>query len=442
MIQTRAPFKVILLLLTAHCSGCSEQSARGDGGSDGSEDHSVGAKKKDAEPDNTIDAGPGWRPYTEIPGCDLQVATNLQSPAFSIRWIACPGNGAACLQADTIDWGQGIEGAPARITFAKASPKQDYFFLAHSVPLPSFQEVIYTLPSFTPVQAWLLSETGSCDLVKFFGDQKGAMLQILPSVKMFAAGGLPGVFTSPTYAALTPPVQQGQNTAFWSMSDTTVSFDIQPQHSVARLPFGQTNYVRTTTGKLSEPIVVADDVFAHDEYGNNGWDQIVRVNADGSITPFRSAPQRHVTMFRADANRMVWVETFGDSNFQNFDQPNAELWGAPYTNDPTTLGTTAKKIATLPGVRTGWGDARYFSGYYAVVPMLTDNVRSTLYVVRVADGYVKTIDVNALVGPDNVHPYMLARIASVSQTEVIGILSQVNWSPIFGLVKLQLGAWP
>jgi hypothetical protein len=44
---------------------------------------------------------------------------------------------------------------------------------------------------------------------------------------------------------------------------------------------------------------------------------------------------------------MYWTECYGTSDPTSNVQPNVEVWSAPYTNDPTTLSTTATKVATL-----------------------------------------------------------------------------------------------
>jgi hypothetical protein len=385
------------------------------------------------------DATAGWRSYTELPNCNLEVALDPIKSASKISWVACPGNNGSCLQIDTKGW----EGpnSVVQITFAHVSPKHDYLALVHAIP-QGFEQSIYSMPSYTPIQAWhVVDKLPLCAVLPMFGPNKAALLQNGPSMAHLAGGAMPTVFTGPTYLDLIPAIAGDQNPEFsGSISDTTVAFDIQPNGQIARLPLGQGNYIATKGIKLAEPIVVGDDVYAYNEYGTDGWSGIARVNADGSTTPYRYVTQRHVSAFRADTNWAVWLETYGDSNFSNWSQPTAELWGAPYTNDPSKLAATAKKLATLPGVRTEIPEPVYSEGYYAVAGGVSDPVKPTVYVVRVADGMVKTIDANALVGPDNVHPYYLS-LTTVSQTEVYGIINQVNWTPRLGFVRLDLGSW-
>ena len=111
------------------------------------------------------------------------------------------------------------------------------------------------------------------------------------------------------------------------------------------------------------------------------------------------------------------------------------------TNDPSTLATTAKKLADLPGVRTGSPEPRYADGYYAARGGTLPTDKPIVYVVRVSDGVVKKFDMNAIVGPDASKPYFLD-LAGVSETEVIGVLHHVNGAPYFGVARIQLGAWP
>lgn len=433
----------LLTAATAACTHCGEGGVRPtDASAGGPIDAGRRRDAADAKADVDLgEAGPGFRIYTELPDCDLQVAIDPQAVASKIAWIPCPGKGSSCRQIDMNgwEWDETLQ-APPNISYARTSPGGDYLTLAHQVPITQFDIAVYELPQYSPIQVWRTA-TGKCSVLPIFGRKMGALVQTHPTIATVASGDILSVLANPAFAPLAPAVPALEDIAFESMSDTTLSFDIQPLHEVARMPVGSTNYVYTKGLKLSEPIVVGDDVFAHHEYGIDGWSGLVRVNADGTTTGYRYVAQRHIYSFRADANWALWVETFGDPNYLNFDQPNAELWGAPYTNDPSTLASTAKKIATLPGVLTGVGDPAYSGGYYAIYASLSAQQRTTLYVVRVSDGTVKTLDTNALIGPDATNGYYIGRIASISSTEITGILAKVNLNTGFGFVRLQLGPW-
>ena len=58
-----------------------------------------------------------------------------------------------------------------------------------------------------------------------------------------------------------------------------------------------------------------------------------------------------------------------------------------------------------------------------------------------SDGFVKKLDVDAIVGPDGVKLYSLD-VGGVSATEVIGILDHLNGVPRLGMARIQLGPWP
>lgn len=294
----------------------------------------------------------------------------------------------------------------------------------------------------TAVQSFRRIDSVSCDAYVLFGPTKGGLLRDSPQVDKLATGPLSSVFVAPTFTPLTPPIGAGDVPGSVEMSDTTLAFSLQMSGRVLRVPVGQASYVSTSAIKVNEPVVVGDDVYAFNIYGTDGWSRVVRVNADGTTTPFRSAAQRHVSGFRAGAGWAAWLETFGDSNPQNLAQPNAELWAAPYTNDPTTLNTNAKKIADVPGVGIAYLGPQYADGYYAVRGSLTGMDFPIVYVVRVSDGVLKKIDVDALVGPDASKPFYFSSLAGVSEREVIGILHHRNGIPSFGVARIQLGPWP
>lgn len=371
----------------------------------------------------------------------MEVAVDPAAAASKVRWVSCPGNNSRCTQLDTNGWAQDTTAdSVPYITFARGSPRHDYFLLVHKIP-EGFELTTYSTAQFAPAQASrFLEREPFCVVTPVMGPTRGALIQTGPIVGAIAMDRLPAVFLSPQFAPLSPPVPAGQVPAYLVMSDTTFAFDIQPLHQVARLPVGNATYVYTKGIRLADPTVVGDDVYAYNEYGTDGWNRIVRVNADGSTIPYRAVPMRHIQGFRADSSWAVWLETYGDPNFKNFQQPNAELWAAPYTSDPTVLAATAKKIATLPGAAVH--DPVYSDGYYAITSSKSEPDLPTLYVVRVSDGTVQTLNVDALVGPGAQHAYYLSSLASVSQAEVIGILSFVAWSPVFGVARLRLDPWP
>jgi hypothetical protein len=354
-----------------------------------------------------------------------------------------------CERIDTSDaatWSQdGTSATNPWFTYVRPSPKHDYLVIVHYRKVPEFGQAfefdLYSVPSYTPVQAWREIEGNvGCSVAPVFGATKGALVRGFPMVDRVATGSMPAVFTGLGFSASTPAIPNDVPSSY-AMSDTTLALGLQPSNRIARLAVGQTNYVISTGDKVREPVVVGDDVFGFSEYGTDGWSTIRRVNGDGTTTLFRAVPQRHMSGFRAGSGWMAWLETYGDPNFQNFDQPKTELWGAPYTNDPTTLATTAKKLADLPGVRTGSPEPRYADGYYAARGGTLPTDQPNLYVVRVSDGAVKKLDINAIVGPDVAQPYYLDP-ADVSETRVLGVLHRVNGPPAIGVAQIQLGPWP
>jgi hypothetical protein len=166
---------------------------------------------------------------------------------------------------------------------------------------------------------------------------------------------------------------------FDDISDTTYAFDTGATGHVDRVPVGTTNYVVGTApgAPLSKPVVHGDDVFAYANQGTDGWARYYRVNADGSVVDFINKPQHYMSALAADAQWIYWVDAYG-ATAPNGAQPTTELWFAPYTNDPTTLSSTATKLGVISATR---GDAVAFNGYWAGLLGVND-----IWIARAADG--------------------------------------------------------
>lgn len=388
------------------------------------------------------DAAPGWRIYTELPNCDLQVPIDVQATAPKPKWRACPGGNPVCDQIDPSDWTPPSPDERKSAWFAnvRRAPKADYVSLEYRIEaLNAFEQDVFALPTLDPVQSWLQMDDVSCSVRPYFAPAMGMVVQTLPTAvqRGKAYGAMPAVFTSPPYQVFAPSLPQGEFVGDVGMSDTTVAFDLRPSFSVVRLAAGETTYARTSKQTLLDPVVVGDVVFARHDHGTDGWTRVVRVDKDGSTVPFRAVPMHHINGFRADGGWVVWLERFGSANFQDI-QPTVELWAAPFSSDPTVVAATAKKVATLPGAFAVPYPA-YASGYYAI----TNEVDAPkVYVVRLSDGAVQIVDVDQAYGPGLQRAFELTRIVAVSATELWGVIGEV-WGPAGrALARIRLGPWP
>lgn len=409
------------------CVQCSAPSATGldAGPSDAGriERESATAPPSESGPDDANDplpdAADGWRYFTELgPSCDMQVPL---SPAVlpKLTWTACPSKHPSCAQWDTSAW----QGGPFILRDMQVSGDKRWFTVEiFNNALVAVDRVLYDFTAVVPLTAWRVS-SAKCTAGPYLGDHTLAIFASTPRDAV-AVGPVAGTAITPTFSFFDPlPAFP----ADFSVSESTLAVDQQGGGGVIRWPVGSTSWKKTNTTRLWAPLVVGDDVFAEHEYGNANWTQLVRVDADGSVTPMRAVPMRHVLHARIHAGWFYWTELYGDPKWSNFNQPFAEVWGAPYTTSPSTLAATAQKLAQVDGV-AGGVQAVAFDSYYAV----GSAAGAYLYVVRTSDGAVQKLDLFALVGPST----WSVRAGFVSATEVWG----TTWDDRF--VKLKLGPWP
>jgi hypothetical protein len=210
----------------------------------------------------------------------------------------------------------------------------------------------------------------------------------------------------------------------WS-SDGTLAFDLEPAKVIARVDANKTTLSKGL--QLTFPTVVGSDVYAVDQTGTDGWARIMRVNADGSQTVYRAVSNHRVATPASDGTTMYWTECYGDPNPAHNQQPNVELWSAPYTSDPSVLATTATKVANL-GTNCVWDLQQLAQNglFFAVSG-------SNNYVYRKSDGKVLPFSN----GPNRTTWYPLF----VSQTEYWSIESISFGANGVGFTRLGLDAW-
>ncbi len=368
----------------------------------------------------------GWRYFTELgAACDVQVPLDPLAAMRKLAWVACVSANPKCAQFDTSAWPGGPQ------FWREAAVSGDKKWLALGIVGPGwklYDHAVYGRDTLVPVNTWRLDSFSSqCSVGPEFGYSTVTLFATRP---FYAAstGAMPAGALSPSFIPLKP--QLPSMPAEIGASDTVIAADLQLTGGIVRLLPNASTWTKTSTTKLWAPVVVGDDVYADHEYGNNGWSQLVRVDADGSTTVMRAVAQRHVLSAKMHGGWMFWIEMYGDSNPGNFAQPFAEAWAAPYTSIPVTLAQTAKKVAQIDGV-AGNDPVVAFDGYYAV----SNAVSNAVYVIRASDGAVQKLAL----------PTLVARKAQwlipafVSATEVWGIASDSvrDW-----FVKIQLGPWP
>lgn len=112
------------------------------------------------------------------------------------------------------------------------------------------------------------------------------------------------------------------------------------------------------------------------------------------------------------------------------------MWAAPYTNDPTTLSQTAKKLTSLT-VPSAPVDGIAQNGLYAVT-----GGDHTVQVIR-SDGAKQVVDLQATYAPTS---YMTSAaplgVSIVTSTSVWGVISQNPGTMGVAFVKLALDPWP
>jgi hypothetical protein len=206
----------------------------------------------------------------------------------------------------------------------------------------------------------------------------------------------------PSYASLSPEewTQQAPAVAFLPLptlsalpslasalatSDTTMALAYR---FTIRTSIGSQTFSDPKKSEVrgDRPIVVGDDVFVTGNDLTERWEKAYRLDPDGTHVLFRARANAFIEGLATDGTTWFWMEQFGGPD-DGYDQPQLEVWSAPYTSDPVALEATAKRIAVLPaGMYHVVTHAVAFSGLYAFA---TEN--DTAYVVRGADGKMQKL---------------------------------------------------
>jgi hypothetical protein len=391
----------------------------------------------------TVSDWPGYRRLTELaPCCSADVA--LDAAALpQLNWIACENGAPNCQQVQrtwTVNnpvsfFGVGrvshdSNGIPALLPLG--------FPLSGTSGMTGF----YSLPSLQLVAGFRADNgnggaTAQCPFSELAAGNNIALLARAGANGAIVAGQMPATVAATAVVSLLAP--PGAISGFQSSgaSPSRLAFDVQPYGWIEQSALDAGSLVRsnnTTGAALLLDFVEGDDVFAMSVYGTAGWQQEYRVARDGNVMLFREKATTQVGPMTTDGTTLVWCEAYGAST-PSQQQPVVEVWSAPYTNDPNTLGVTAKKLVTLAGA-VWCGQAVTFQGYFATQ---ISGTYDTAAIVRLSDG--ATQHVSAGTG------WNFGAFALVSATELWSVANRLlndagtAWAG-YEFARYTLAPWP
>jgi hypothetical protein len=309
---------------------------------------------------------PGWITYPGVsqPCSGVYVAGDA-SVVPTLSWVACKTGRAACLEMST-PWPPGGAGDG---WFGRVQVGTDMSQQPKRVTLTVFYgyggaaEFVYDLGSSQALAGWGYNGQTTVNLT---AASSNAELQLLPSTDVETLGGgtleqlRSGEHLGVVPASVLPP---GTGLQYDQISDTTYAFGVALVGSVVRTSIGTMDYVVARVPKLnlSMPVVRGDDVFAYVLVGSEAWPQYYRVDPDGGVSLFLSNSQHYLSGLAADGQNLYWMDSYGNTTMY-VDQPNNNLWYAPYSADPTSVAATAHVLAVIPAQGA---QAVAFNGYWA-----------------------------------------------------------------------------
>ncbi len=392
----------------------------------------------------TIADWSGYRRLTELSACCLvDVALDASTSLPTLEWIACANGTTNCTEVKRT-WPTNNPSA----FFGVGRVSHDTSGLPLLLPLgfplsgTSGMTGFYALPSVSLV-AGFRADNGNtiggwarCPFNELAaGDSIALLARAGAGGAIVTADGPPStITTSPPFGVRAPPgAVPGFQSSFASAS--RLAFDVQPSGTIELWPYDSGTLLKannTTGAALLLDFVEGDDAYASSVYGTSGWTQEYHVAADGSVSLFRGKNMTQVTAMASDGVSLTWCESYGNSAPSD-QQPNVEVWSAPYTNDAVLLANNAKKLATLPFAYS-CGVSVAFQGYFATttVPF------TSAIVVRLADGSTQSISA----GPGR----GFGSLALVSETELWSTMNAVTDAGTIGLsgaafARYTLGAW-
>ena len=426
------------------CASCSTPS-----GSDASADASpeVGnADASDGGAGNTCDASfwdggvisdwPGYRRLTEFsPCCAVDVPLDAPAALPSLTWAACSNGAPNCMELQrnwpTNDPAFYVSGPEVTLD-GQGNPA--VLKLTRALSGVLFEDDLFDWKTQSGIGGMRVDTSSQCAVAALNAGGSPAIFgRAGPKGAVYGAAGA-GALSQPIFVQLAAP---GAVPAFQSSaaSATRLAFDVPTYGLIEQWPFDGGALVQshnTTGAALLLDFVEGDDVYAMSVHGTSGWQQEYRVAGDGTVVLYRSNPTAHVAAFASDGTSVYWTESHVDLS-ATFAQPDTDLWMAPYTNDPTTLASSAKKLVSLPVSYTP-GSGIAFGGYYATAP----NPFTTAYVVRSTDGATQSVGSGAGWG--------FQQLALVSATELWAVMTELNDAGGgfrgVAFARYTLAAWP
>ena len=296
---------------------------------------------------------PGWRRLTGLdPSCPTDIPLDPWSAMPALVWIPCTSGRTQCNELDlskiphpalgTIFVGGRVGlGAQYLVVFRLTDQKD------------VAEQDVYSVAGLVPAAAWRYSEGNPACLVGpiptkdklvMYAEFAGVS-NIIPATAIGTPAALMTSMTNATFVHWSPDPQSRPQ--FIAASETAFAGDLGVMGAILRQPPATSSYVKTTPQGLSRPLVFGDDVLAWNEHGNNYWAEEVVVKPDASTYILRAVANKNIVGFATDGVSLWWQETSGTANADQTTNLTIDVFQAPYTTDPTTLASTAKKVTTF-----------------------------------------------------------------------------------------------
>lgn len=403
---------------------------------DASIDSPPDANRADAAPLDAPDEGaagddwPGWRRLVELDAkCIVDIPKDISSVP-PLTWIACPAEISNCQAVDVTGWLQPNAGTTRVVAGAWGAQNAKWLVVENFMTSTSWQITAYDVATNKALAAWRNESASGCSAFAMGGVTKLVMID--QAHFAYSAGTPTELMSAPkTFARLTP-LPTGNVNGQPVASDTTLAIPVYPPMRIARVAMDPNTFVSSSLAALQDPVVWQDDVYAWEYQPPSGWPRYLRLNNDGSTTPFIDRKTRSVARLAIDGKQLWWIEADGSTPGDLY-PTSVEVWTAPYSNDGSIVIANAVKAASFSGVRltvaNGAGIGVFNDIYYVF-----DGMIGTTYLVRGSDKKTKSV------GPwPN---YVMNGPVFVTQNELWGSLGKLPSGPgAMTLIRVQLGAW-
>lgn len=372
---------------------------------------------------------PGWHRVavsTAFCDCKFDIPADLTKEVGSLDWRPCADGGSEC---QDLRFTPRPDGVRQYFAVARVSPGKRFLHFTRTLDQAAFEDDVFDLATGKPLAGWRVDALSKCNSSVALGPNVVGLYMSLPHYQSGVVFGTPEELGRNPRFVPQPPDLEGRELRVgqFETSDTTLAFDLQPARAIARARIDSKDY-RTALGSgLSWPMVAGDDVYAWSEHGTDGWSQEYLVGPNtGKAALYRGKPNTVVSGFRSDGTTMFWLELSGDANPLAL-QPKVEVWGAPYTNDPSVLASTAQRIAVIPGPMSPRRHTIAFDGLFAF------EWGETAFVVRRSDGAIKQIAAG--------HGRYFWGTMLVTPTELWSMMGELPSLTGVAISRYSLGVW-